>query len=127
MKNSTALLLLLLLAAFSATYELDQQSSSSAPPHPSLHTAGRTVVCELDGSTVVCNGTSYTAEDEDTFPTPRFWADLGVSAALVCLAGLMSGLTMGLMSIDFLNLQILANGGGTKQEQIYGTSSFCLR
>ena len=33
----------------------------------------------------------------------------------------MSGLTMGLMSIDLMNLQILANGG-TKSQRTYGTS-----
>ncbi len=35
--------------------------------------------------------------------------------------GLMAGLTIGLMSIDSMNLQILANGGGTEKEKNYGT------
>jgi hypothetical protein len=30
--------------------------------------------------------------------------------------------TMGLMSIDLINLQVLVNGGGSESEQVYGTN-----
>ncbi|OQR94658.1 hypothetical protein ACHHYP_01010 [Achlya hypogyna] len=36
-----------------------------------------------------------------------FWLGAGIVAALICTAGLMAGLTMGLLSMDILNLQIL--------------------
>jgi hypothetical protein len=110
---STALLLLLCVFTLASALNLDMTMEKRAP--------GKKVECEMDGEAVVCDGVKYAVAEEDDFPTPRFWIDLAVSASLVCLAGLMSGLTMGLMSIDFLNLQILANGGGTKQEQTYGT------
>jgi len=35
-----------------------------------------------------------------------FWVYLGVSIALVTMAGLMSGLTLGLMSLDELDLEV---------------------
>jgi len=40
---------------------------------------------------------------------------------LIC-SGLLSGLTMGLMSIDQMNLQILINGGSPSQKK-YGAFS----
>jgi len=110
--------LLLLLGIMTLVHALDMDMTAM---ERMKRAAGKKVECEMEGDSVVCNGTTYSEAEEDDFPTPRFWVDLAVSAGLVCLAGLMSGLTMGLMSIDFLNLQILANGGGTKQEQIYGT------
>jgi hypothetical protein len=112
----TALLLLLGILTLVSALDMDMTAMERMK-----RAAGKKVECEMEGDSVVCNGTTYSEAEEDDFPTPRFWVDLAVSAGLVCLAGLMSGLTMGLMSIDFLNLQILANGGGTKQEQIYGT------
>src|SRR4051794_4027018 len=92
---STALLLLLCVLTLANALNLDMEKRA----------AGKKVECEMDGEAVVCDGVKYAVAEEDDFPTPRFWIDLAVSASLVCLAGLMSGLTMGLMSIDFLNLQ----------------------
>lgn len=34
------------------------------------------------------------------FGTPTFWLYVGISFGLTCFAGLMSGLTVGLLSID---------------------------
>jgi len=45
---------------------------------------------------------------------------MGVVILLVCTAGLMSGLTIGLMSLDLTNLEILIKGGQPK-EQKYAT------
>lgn len=42
---------------------------------------------------------------------PQFAMYLGISAGLVCMAGLMAGSTMGLLSIDKLNLKILEMEG----------------
>lgn len=110
----------LLLAVAAALGECAHGADPVLEPSAAVAKRGEKVECELAGDSVICNGTRYSQVEEDDFPAPRFWVDLSVSASLVCVAGLMSGLTMGLMSIDFLNLQILANGGGTPQEQTYG-------
>eukprot|EP01104_Vermistella_antarctica_P021650 TRINITY_DN994_c0_g1_i2.p1 TRINITY_DN994_c0_g1~~TRINITY_DN994_c0_g1_i2.p1 ORF type:complete len:660 (-),score=148.71 TRINITY_DN994_c0_g1_i2:31-1950(-) len=41
----------------------------------------------------------------------EYWIFWGVACGLVLFAGLMSGLTMGLMSMDTMNLEILINSG----------------
>ncbi len=61
-----------------------------------------------------------------------FWIYVGISAGLVLIAGslevvagrfltaslgLMSGLTMGLMSLDMMNLEILKNSGTDSQRK----------
>lgn len=45
-------------------------------------------------------------KDPDSLPPWLFWTYVGVSMALVCMAGLMSGLTLGLMSLDELDLEV---------------------
>lgn len=40
-----------------------------------------------------------------------FWVYLVVCISLVCFAGLMSGLTLGLMSLSLVDLEILAKAG----------------
>lgn len=47
--------------------------------------------------------------------TSRFYMHLGISIALVVFAGLMSGLTIGLMSLDLLTLRILRESGTNSQ------------
>ena len=47
--------------------------------------------------------------------TPRFWITLGACFVLVMLGGLFAGLTIGLMSLDVTNLQIIINSGNPKQ------------
>lgn len=44
------------------------------------------------------------------------WALLGISVALVAFAGLMSGLTLGLMSLDAVEMEVLLRSG-TEQEK----------
>ena len=44
--------------------------------------------------------------EEEQLPSLLFWTYLGVSIALVAMAGLMSGLTLGLMSLDELDLEV---------------------
>lgn len=43
---------------------------------------------------------------KEQLPPWMFWTYLGVSIALVAMAGLMSGLTLGLMSLDELDLEV---------------------
>eukprot|EP01028_Stygiella_incarcerata_P002861 TRINITY_DN1546_c0_g1_i1.p1 TRINITY_DN1546_c0_g1~~TRINITY_DN1546_c0_g1_i1.p1 ORF type:complete len:422 (+),score=132.70 TRINITY_DN1546_c0_g1_i1:135-1400(+) len=47
----------------------------------------------------------------------EFWILIGVCVGLVLFAGLMSGLTLGLMSLDMLNLKILENGDDPKKSK----------
>ncbi|CAK4678189.1 hypothetical protein LEN26_013861 [Aphanomyces euteiches] len=47
----------------------------------------------------------------------EFYFALGVVVALICIAGLMAGLTMGLLSLDKLNLQILKLEGSDSEKQ----------
>ncbi len=50
--------------------------------------SNNTIECEVISGGIRCNGVRYVqGEQEDEFPTPLFWIDLGVSAALVCVAG----------------------------------------
>lgn len=47
-------------------------------------------------------------EDREQLPPWLFWTYLGISIGLVTMAGLMSGLTLGLMSLDELDLEVRA-------------------
>lgn len=40
-----------------------------------------------------------------------FWVYLVICIALVCFAGLMSGLTLGLMSLSLVDLEVLIKAG----------------
>jgi len=77
-----------------------------------------TIICRIVSDGVECNGETYSKQEEDQPPSTQFFIDLGVSCGLTLIAGMMSGLTMGLMSIDLMNLQILANRG-TPSQQVY--------
>jgi hypothetical protein len=46
------------------------------------------------------------AANKEDLPPWLFWTYLGVSIGLVSMAGLMSGLTLGLMSLDELDLEV---------------------
>ncbi|KAI4319992.1 hypothetical protein MLD38_033521 [Melastoma candidum] len=48
---------------------------------------------------------------------PMFWVYLLTSVALVCFAGIMSGLTLGLMSLSLVDLEILAKAGQPKDRE----------
>lgn len=52
------------------------------------------------------NASNSSANSEEPLPPWLFWTYLGVSIALVTMAGLMSGLTLGLMSLDELDLEV---------------------
>jgi hypothetical protein len=42
----------------------------------------------------------------ESLPAWEWWTYLGISAALVLMAGLMSGLTLGLMSLDEVDMEV---------------------
>eukprot|EP00026_Physarum_polycephalum_P006455 Phypoly_transcript_06498.p1 GENE.Phypoly_transcript_06498~~Phypoly_transcript_06498.p1 ORF type:complete len:546 (+),score=66.46 Phypoly_transcript_06498:68-1705(+) len=62
-----------------------------------------------------CNGKVYTDPGHhDTFPSGAFWIDLLIIFFMVIIAGIMSGLTLGLLSLDIMNLEIIIKTGEPK-------------
>ena len=53
---------------------------------------------------------------------PKFFLFLAVIVLLVLFAGLMSGLTLGLMSLSLVDLEVLAKSGTPKDRQYAGNS-----
>ncbi|XP_010671605.2 DUF21 domain-containing protein At2g14520 isoform X2 [Beta vulgaris subsp. vulgaris] len=51
---------------------------------------------------------------------PMFWVYLIICVALVCFAGLMSGLTLGLMSLSLVDLEVLVKSGQPKDRKNAG-------
>ncbi|XP_064405122.1 uncharacterized protein LOC135350301 [Halichondria panicea] len=79
-----------------------------------------TVLCyfeDPENLTVVCNGVQYKEEDIIEPSDFLFWLYLILYGALVCFAGLMSGLTMGLLSLDIMSLEVLKRGGKPKEKK----------
>ena len=48
---------------------------------------------------------------------PTFWLYLLIIAGLVLFAGMMSGLTLGLMSLSLMDLEVLIKYGTTKDQK----------
>ena len=61
----------------------------------------------IDKETVICDNETYKATDLLTYEDKEFWIYLGIYVGLVLFAGLMSGLTMGLLSLDLMTLKIM--------------------
>ncbi|KAM7491571.1 hypothetical protein LguiA_034492 [Lonicera macranthoides] len=55
-----------------------------------------------------------------------FWVYVTISAILVAFAGLMSGLTLGLMSLSLVDLEVLSKAGQPKEQKNAGFNSFNL-
>lgn len=51
-----------------------------------------------------------------------FWVYLLISVSLVAFAGLMSGLTLGLMSLSLVDLEVLTKAGQPKDQKNAGTN-----
>ncbi|ESO85740.1 hypothetical protein LOTGIDRAFT_195630, partial [Lottia gigantea] len=72
----------------------------------------------VDESTVSCNGTVYKLEEKKLdYHDKLFWIYLAIYSTLVIIAGLMSGLTMGLLSLDMMTLKILKESGSRKEQK----------
>lgn len=48
---------------------------------------------------------------------PMFWIYLGIAVFLACFAGICSGLTVGYLSIDDLELEIIIEGDTSSKEK----------
>ena len=66
---------------------------------------------------VVCNGIRYIHEKTLTSHDQFFWLYLAVYIVLVLLTGLLSGLAMGLHSLDIMSLQVLKDAGDATQRK----------
>ena len=55
--------------------------------------------------------------DDDPLPKPERLLFVLASVALVLLAGLMSGLTLGLMSLDVVDLQVILRSGSEREKR----------
>ncbi|XP_052086801.1 uncharacterized protein LOC127724058 isoform X2 [Mytilus californianus] len=71
----------------------------------------------IDKDTIHCNNVTFKAENMLTYEDKGFWIYLGIYVALVLFAGLMSGLTMGLLSLDLMTLKIMKDGGSPKEKK----------
>jgi metal transporter CNNM len=61
--------------------------------------------------------------DDIQFGTPLWFVYAGVSCLLVLFAGIMSGLTLGLMSLGLVELEILQRSGTTAEKKQAGSCS----
>lgn len=67
------------------------------------------IVCKLlENEEVICEGITYAIKEEHASPGSfLFWLYLFLSIGCVLCAGIASGLTIGLLSMDLLSLEIL--------------------
>lgn len=72
------------------------------------------------GSRLLLDINSHSDEVHNLSPSQRA-AFLAISVGLVMMAGLMSGLTLGLMSMDLVELEVLKRSG-TATEQMYASA-----
>lgn len=61
--------------------------------------------------------------DDIPFATPWWFVYVGVSCLLVLFAGIMSGLTLGLMSLGLVELEILQRSGTAAEKKQAGSCS----
>lgn len=67
---------------------------------------------------------SFVFEAEDiVFGSPWWFIVVGVACLLVLFAGIMSGLTLGLMSLGLVELEILQQSGSSAEKKQAGTFS----
>jgi len=145
--RSLAVVLLLLLAtvflarhAFVAreadAYPQPEQAEGAAlVPH--LQPLGMRALLEMESENLTCStlgnaeGAIQCSDGLEYLPKKvdhgwRRWVDLGVAAGLVCIAGLMSGLTMGLMSLDTMQVHIIMTSG-EESARVHGTLPSTLK
>ena len=79
--------------------------------------SNETITCTVNGRELSCsNGVNY-IENSVTEGGWRLWFDIGMSIFLVTFSGLMSGLTMGLMSMDITHLKVILKSGGPSAQR----------
>eukprot|EP01112_Ceratiomyxa_fruticulosa_P021732 TRINITY_DN7759_c0_g2_i1.p1 TRINITY_DN7759_c0_g2~~TRINITY_DN7759_c0_g2_i1.p1 ORF type:complete len:550 (-),score=113.58 TRINITY_DN7759_c0_g2_i1:82-1731(-) len=71
-------------------------------------------ITESDGNVQCGNKIYYANQNQESFDklgSGAFWIDIIVCIALLIVSGMMSGLTLGLLSLDIMNLEIIIKGG----------------
>lgn len=63
--------------------------------------------------------------DDYPFATVSWFVYAGISCFLVIFAGIMSGLTLGLMSLSIVDLEILQSCGSSSEKKQAGKVLFC--
>ncbi|XP_076467286.1 uncharacterized protein LOC143298327 [Babylonia areolata] len=72
----------------------------------------------VDEESVKCNGSIYSLPEKRlTYHDKQFWMYIGIYTGLVLFAGLMSGLTMGLLSLDPTTLTTMLQGGTERERR----------
>lgn len=71
---------------------------------------------------IMWNGASDLVLDSDdvSFGSAEWYLYAGISCLLVLFAGIMSGLTLGLMSLNLVDLEILQRSGTATQKKQAG-------
>ena len=78
---------------------------------------GDTLLCNVTGAKSLLCENGFVYEEIETDVGWRVYLDIGMCILLVLFAGMMSGLTMGLMSLDMTNLKIIAKSGDPQQQR----------
>lgn len=74
--------------------------------------------CTLISEKVICDGIFYAEEVPPLYYTEgTFWLYCGGYIGLILIAGLMSGLTLGLLSLDLTSLKVLQEGGKLQERK----------
>eukprot|EP00906_Rhabdomonas_costata_P018266 RCo026657 len=105
-------LLLLLWCGLCAGVMQQEQLVSAVQLHPVPALPSGAIICTVSSATVVeCGGILYRSESRLTPSQRMFWAYVGCCVGLITVAGLVAGLTLGLLSMDLTNLEILRRSG----------------
>lgn len=81
-------------------------------PLGTLRFQGERIDCRfVTTNSIQCGQRVFFEEHLEQPGSSKFWMDVGICVALVAGAATAAGLTMGLMSMDLMNLQILLNSG----------------
>jgi len=114
MARTNLLIILLILAscALVSTGKPVRTGNLTCHPIPGVHGI---IECEVDGREI-----EYENKEDEVLPvTDPLWpVYFGTVVFITCASGLMSGLTLGLMGLDEINLEILTKTG-TTQQKIY--------
>jgi len=76
-------------------------------------------LCQPVATDVIdCDGAQYTHARLLTPSDGRFYLFLGLSLCLIVVAGLMSGLQLGLLAVNTNTLQVMSNAGTPKEQKL---------
>ena len=87
-------------------------------PNASAGANASLVECErINAHTLECGGTEFENEELVRPPDPRFYMYAGIVVTLIVVAGLMSGLQLGLLALEEATLLVLIKAGEREEEK----------